>query len=108
MDMRIVRATAISFSLCIAGLCSATVAPGHANAGTIPAQARAAGEATAPIDINSASEEELRDLPGIGPARARAIVSGRPYSGKDDLVKRNIIPKNVYEGIRDRIVAKRQ
>jgi len=62
----------------------------------------------APIDINSASEDSLRSLPGIGPARAHAIASGRPYKGKDDLVKNNIVPKNVYDGIKDRIVARQK
>jgi DNA uptake protein ComE-like DNA-binding protein len=62
----------------------------------------------AAVDLNSAGEEQLRTLPGIGPARAQAIIAGRPYAGKDDLVKRNILPKNVYDGIRDRIIAKQK
>jgi DNA uptake protein ComE-like DNA-binding protein len=60
------------------------------------------------VDLNSAGEEQLRTLPGIGPARAQAIIAGRPYAGKDDLIKRNILPKNVYEGVKDRIVAKQK
>jgi DNA uptake protein ComE-like DNA-binding protein len=68
-----------------------------------------AGSKPAPvIDLNSAGEEQLRTLPGVGPARAQAIIAGRPYAGKDDLVKRNILPKNVYEGVKDRIVAKQK
>ena len=62
----------------------------------------------APIDLNSASEEQLRTLPGVGPARAQAIIAGRPFAGKDDLVKRNILPKNVYDGIKERIIAKQK
>ncbi|MCU0893905.1 MAG: helix-hairpin-helix domain-containing protein [Rhodospirillales bacterium] len=62
----------------------------------------------AAVDLNSASEEQLRTLPGVGPARAQAIIAGRPYAGKDDLVKRNILPKNVYDGIKDRIIAKQK
>jgi DNA uptake protein ComE-like DNA-binding protein len=58
------------------------------------------------LDINSASEKELDALPGIGDARAKAIIKGRPYKGKDDLVNRKIIPKNVYDGIKDKIIAK--
>jgi competence protein ComEA len=60
------------------------------------------------IDINSASEKELDALPGIGKARAEAIIKGRPYKGKDDLVKKKIIPQSVYDGIKDKIIAKQK
>jgi competence protein ComEA len=57
------------------------------------------------IDINSASAEELDKLPGVGPVRAQAIISHRPYHGKDDLANRKIIPENVYNEIKDKIIA---
>ena len=60
------------------------------------------------VDINSASKLELDALPGIGSARADAIIKGRPYKGKDDLVQKKIIPSNVYDGIKDRIVARQK
>jgi len=60
------------------------------------------------VDINSASKLELDALPGIGSARADAIIKGRPYKGKDDLVQKKIIPPNVYDGIKDRIVARQK
>lgn len=59
-----------------------------------------------PMDINSASEKELATLKGIGDARAKAIVKHRPYKGKDDLVKKKIIPQGVYDDIKDQIIAK--
>jgi len=37
------------------------------------------------VNINSATLAELETLPGIGPAKAQAIVDGRPYSMVDDL-----------------------
>lgn len=58
------------------------------------------------VDINSATEKDLDALPGIGKARAEAIIKGRPYKGKDDLVKKKILPQNVYDGIKDKIIAK--
>ena len=58
------------------------------------------------IDINSASTDDLQALKGIGPARAAAIVKGRPYRGKDELHRKDIIPRSVYEDIKDRIVAR--
>lgn len=58
------------------------------------------------IDVNSASEEELRALKGVGDVRAAAIVKNRPYKGKDELVQKKIIPQAVYEAIKDKIIAK--
>src|SRR5438445_11785770 len=58
------------------------------------------------VDINSASAEELDKLPGVGPARAQAIIAHRPYNGKDDLTNRKIIPPNVYNGTKDKIIAR--
>jgi competence protein ComEA len=60
------------------------------------------------VDINSASAEELDRLPGVGPARAKAIIAHRPYHGKDDLTNRKIIPPNVYNGIKDKIIARQK
>jgi competence protein ComEA len=76
-----------------------------------PAAAAKAAEATKPaatdkMDINTASEQELATLTGIGEVRAKAIVKGRPYRAKDDLVKKKIIPKGVYDKIKDSIIAK--
>ena len=59
-----------------------------------------------PMDINSASEKDLATLKGIGDARAKAIVKGRPYKGKDELVQKKIIPEGVYNDIKDQIIAK--
>jgi competence protein ComEA len=59
------------------------------------------------IDINSASKEELVDaLPGIGAARADAIIKNRPYKAKNELDDKKIIPHATYEDIKDKIVAR--
>ena len=60
------------------------------------------------MDINSASEKELATLKGIGEARAKAMVKGRPYKGKDDLVQKKILTQSVYDGIKDQIIAKQK
>jgi len=59
-----------------------------------------------PIDINRAKADELMTLKGIGDARATAIIKGRPYARKDELVQKKIIPESVYNDIKDQIVAK--
>jgi len=62
--------------------------------------------ATALLDINSATKQELDALPGIGDARAEAIIKGRPYKGKDELVQKKVIPQSVYDAIKDKIIAR--
>jgi DNA uptake protein ComE-like DNA-binding protein len=57
------------------------------------------------IDINTAAKAQLDVLPGIGPARADAIIKGRPYRAKDELVKKHILPESVYDGIKEKIIA---
>lgn len=60
------------------------------------------------IDINRASAEELMALKGIGEARARAIINGRPYARKDELVLRKIVPQPVYDDIKEQIIARQK
>jgi competence protein ComEA len=73
---------------------------------TAPQPAVGSQEQGGLVDINSASAAELDKLPGIGPARAKAIISHRPYNGKDDLAQRKIIPQSVYDQIKDKIIAR--
>jgi DNA uptake protein ComE-like DNA-binding protein len=73
-----------------------------------PTAAILAAETNQLVDINSASLAELDKLPGVGPARAKAIIANRPYSGKDNLVQRKIIPLNVYNQIKDKIIARQK
>ena len=60
------------------------------------------------IDINSATQAELSQLPKIADARSAAIIKGRPYKSKDQLLSKKIIPADVYAGIKDLIIAKQK
>ena len=93
------------------------VKPGEEKESKKAAPAAAAQKVPAPkaetatsgqLDINSASEKELANLKGIGDAYAKAIVKHRPYRGKDDLITKEVLPKNVYDGIKDQIIAKQK
>ena len=57
------------------------------------------------IDINSTNPEELKTLPGIGDAYAKRIIDGRPYTAKNQLLTRGILPEATYNKIKDQIIA---
>lgn len=60
------------------------------------------------LDINSATKKELSELPKIGDVRSDAIIKGRPYNGKDDLLNKKILPADAYNSIKDLIIAKQK
>jgi len=58
------------------------------------------------VDINTATDAELKAIPGLGDAYVAKIVVGRPYANKSQLKSRNILPAAVYEKVKDLIIAK--
>jgi len=76
-----------------------------------------AAEKTEPLDLNTATEEQLKALPGIGDAYSKKIIKHRPYTRKDELVQnkrkdellqKKVIPQATYDKIKDQIVAKQK
>ena len=76
------------------------------SAGSIGAAQAPTDEPVAPIDINSASLEEIQGVV-VDEMLARQIIDGRPYANKRQLLTRDLVTEEEYDRIKDRIIARR-
>jgi DNA uptake protein ComE-like DNA-binding protein len=89
-------------------LTSAVQAQGTAKKGAAAPKQAAAQQKTELIDINTATADQLKTIPGIGDAYAAKIINGRPYRAKNELVQKKILPQAVYNKVKDQIIAKQK
>jgi DNA uptake protein ComE-like DNA-binding protein len=100
--MRLQHPIALSFlGAAISLACAQQSAPQH------PHPAPSTQSSADPLDINTATPQQLNALPGFGPAYTRRVIAGRPYTAKNQLVTRGVIPQGAYENISALIVAHR-
>jgi len=59
-----------------------------------------------PLNINTATKDQLMSLPSVSAAKADQVIAGRPYGDPSELVKRGILTSREYDRIADRLTAK--
>ncbi len=99
--MHTLRRKILAAALLFFAAFSAFTAPSHLVAQAMTMKPAAA----APLDINTATADQLKALPGVGDAYAKRIIDGRPYTAKNQLTIKGIIPQKTYDGIKNQIVA---
>jgi len=103
-------AVLLSASVCVAAESKAAPEKAAATPKTASKAPKATKSVTPdnPVDINSASKAQLKQIPGVSDAVADKIIAGRPYLSKAHLVTHKIISGAQYAEIKDLIIARQK
>jgi competence protein ComEA len=100
----------IRFTVVSVAMLAVTVACCSGSVAAVPQAAAKTKTSPSPesrVDINHASAADLAKIPGMTPSWAGRIVRFRPYRSKQDLVERGVLPSDVYDRIKDYVIAHR-
>jgi competence protein ComEA len=105
---RWIRVACLSVALAVSMLMTHANAQSPKPARTPVANASATTATTDLVDLNSATADQLKTLPGVGVAYAQKIIAGRPYAKKTDLVTKKIVPQATYRKFSSMVIAKQK
>jgi competence protein ComEA len=101
-----IKSAVLALAMAVIGMAPMLTAQAGTAAKTATSPAASAGTAAKLVDINTATADQLKALPGIGDAYSAKIIAGRPYANKTQLKSKGIVPDATYSKIAGLIIAK--